>query len=180
MAELRHRGAMMDSTPLLNDAVQGFLQDAQVLLARSQECLQHLKLIDSDPDACHCLGETLDTLAHRARQFGMVEVAHYTLALQQLLAPGCQQGRLHGQSLPALAACLTLLDWQLELLDPLTGRLHMDSEEQQQLLGDLALSLGMPATRLCAPCQELGTLCAHPHAPGDQPEAPAISTDRQH
>lgn len=170
----------MDSTPLLNSAVQDFLQDAQVLLARSQECLQHLELIDSDPDACHCLNETLDTLAHRARQLELVEVAHYTLALQQLLAPGCHQGRLQGEALPALAACLTLLAWQLELVDPRTGRLNLDTEEQQQLLGELARALGLPATQMCAPCQEVGTFCTHPHTQGELPDAHALSVDRHH
>lgn len=78
---------MMDSAPLNNGALQDFLLDAQVWLTKTQECLQHLELIDNDPDACQCLNETLDTLARRADALGLLEVARYTAALQQLLAP---------------------------------------------------------------------------------------------
>jgi chemotaxis protein histidine kinase CheA len=166
---------MMDSTPLHNGAVQDFLQDAQVLLARSQECLQHLELIDNDADACHCLNETLDTLAQRADALGLVEVAHYTRTLQQLLAPACGQRHLHGEALPAVTACLTLLAWQLELVDTHSGRLDMDTEEQQQLLGELASLLGQPSGQMCAPCHATGSLCAHPH-PGDAQAPRAYST----
>ncbi|TFF40464.1 histidine kinase [Pseudomonas sp. RIT623] len=157
----------MDSTPLHNGAVPDFLQDAQVLLARAQECLQHLELIDNDADACHCLTETLDTLALRADALGLVEIAHYTRTLQQVLAPACAQQHLHGPALPALTACLTLLAWQLELVDPHCGRLDLDTEEQQQLLGELASLLGQPSGQLCAPCHAAGSLCTHPH-PGDR------------
>ncbi|QXH59207.1 histidine kinase [Pseudomonas maumuensis] len=170
----------MDSTPLHNAAVAAFLQDAQVLLARSQECLQHLELITNDPDACHSLNAALDTLARRAIALGLHEVAHHTLALQRLIAPACAQQHLHGDSLSALAACLTLLDWQLELLDPQTGRLDMDTEEQRHLLTELAITLGQPASQLCADCQESGVSCAHPHAQGASVEQSHAAADRQH
>ncbi|MDR2307989.1 MAG: hypothetical protein LBE53_12460 [Paucimonas sp.] len=153
----------MDSAPLHNSALQDFLLDAQVLLTKSQECTQHLELISNDPDACLCLNDTLDTLARRADALGLVEVAHYTRTLQQLLAPACSQRRLQGEALSALEACLTLLAWQLELVDPRTGRLNLDNEEQHQLLSDLAGALGQPATQLCAPCEGAGTYCIHPH-----------------
>ncbi|WP_194787607.1 histidine kinase [Pseudomonas sp. UFMG81] len=138
----------MDSTTLPNSALQEFLLDAQVLLVKSQECLQHLELIDNDPDACHCLNDSLDALARRADTLELREVSHYTRTLQQLLAPACRQQHLHGETLAILTACLTLLAWQLELLDPLTGRLNLDTEEQRSLLDELAHSLGQP----CAPC----------------------------
>lgn len=150
----------MDIAPLPSSALQGFLLDAQTLLSKAQECLQHLELIGNDPDACHCLDESLDLLALRADTLGLLEVAHYTRTLQQLLAPACRQRHLQGKTLPALAACLTLLAWQLELVDPLTGRLSLDSEEQHMLLNELASALGQP----CVPGLGTDANCASAHA----------------
>jgi hypothetical protein len=64
---------------------------------------------------------------------------------------------LQGKTLPALAACLTLLAWQLELVDLLTGRLSLDSEEQHLLLNELANALGQPC--LCPPNGQLHAAC---------------------
>lgn len=170
----------MDSTPLHYGAVQDFLQDAQALLSRSQECLLHLDLIDNDPDACLCLNESLETLAQRAHLLGLVEVAHYTFTLQQLLAPACGERHLHGEALPALKACLTLLAWQLELVDPISGRLGLDTEEQQVLLGELAAALGQPGGQPCTACEATGSLCDHPHPSPAQPGPPSSRPDRTH
>lgn len=171
---------MMDCTPQHSTALQDFLLDAQVLLTKSQECLQHLELIDNDPDACQCLGETLDLLARRADLLGLLEVAHYTRTLQQLLAPACNQRHLQGEALPALDACLTLLAWQLELVDPRTGRLGLDLQEQHLLLTELATSLGQPAAQLCEPCQEIGRFCSHPHAHGFDSDGNGATSDCEH
>jgi len=154
---------MMESTAFNSSALQDFLLDAQVLLTQSQECLQHLELIANDPDACHCLDNTLDTLARRASGLGLLEVAHYSCALQQLLAPACHQLHLHGKALPALAACLTLLEWQLELVDRQTGRLTLDASEQIKLLGELATALNQPFPQTCAPCHANDNACNQPH-----------------
>nr|WP_201170566.1 histidine kinase [Pseudomonas sp. S31] len=156
---------MMDSHPSNSSALQDFLLDAQVLLTQSQECLHHLELIDNDPDACHCLHNALDTLARRASDLGLVEVAHYAYGLQLLLAPACHQQRLLSEALPAVEACLTLLAWQLELVDIRTGRLNLDASEQTALLSDLANALGQPLPQVCAECKTLGSLCSHPHLP---------------
>jgi hypothetical protein len=142
---------MMDSTAQPNGALQDFLLDAQVLLSGAQECLQHLELIGNDPDACLCLDETLDTLAQRSDKLALGEVADFTRTLQQLLAPACTRQRLTGDVLPVLGACLTLLAWQLELLDPQTGHLGMDTEEQQLLFNELARLLAQPEPQTCAP-----------------------------
>ena len=170
----------MDCTPQHSTALQDFLLDAQVLLTKSQECLQHLELIDNDPDACQCLGETLDLLARRADPLGLLEVAHYTRTLQKLLAPACNQRHLQGEALPALDACLTLLAWQLELVDPRTGRLGLDLQEQHLLLTELATSLGQPAAQLCEPCQEVGRFCSHPHAHGLDSDGNGATSDCEH
>ncbi|MFJ4344079.1 histidine kinase [Pseudomonas sp. NPDC089401] len=154
----------MDSTVSINSALQDFLLDAQVLLTQSQECLQHLELIANDPDACHCLSHSLDTLASRASQLGLREVAHYASGLQQLLAPACHDRCLNNQALPVLDACLTLLAWQLELVDVRTGQLALDTCEQAALLRELAAALKQPLPQTCASCQEADRECAHPPA----------------
>lgn len=156
---------IMDTALSFDDALQGYLLDAQVLLTQAQECLQHLELIDNDPDACRCLDDTLESLARQATRLGLREVAHYTNALQQLLAPACHRGCLQREALPALGACLTLLAWQLELLDTRTGRLNLDIGEQLVLLSDLAKVVKQPFVQACTSCDEHGSTCLHPHAP---------------
>ncbi len=146
-----------------DDALQGFLLDAQVLLTQAQECLQHLELIDNDPDACRCLDNALDNLARQATRLGLREVAHYSTALQQLLAPACHGGCLQRKALPAVGACLTLLAWQLELVDTRTGRLNLDIGEQLVLLSELAKAMQQPFEPACASCDEAGNVCIHPH-----------------
>lgn len=167
---------MIDSALSFDDALQAFLLDAQVLLSQAQECLQHLELIDNDLDACHCLDNALDSLARQATHLGLREVAHYTTALQQLLAPACHGGCLQREALPAIGACLTLLAWQLELVDPHTGRLNLDIGEQLVLLGELAKVVQQPFEQACTSCNEQGSVCIHPHtetADDTQPGRPS-------
>lgn len=148
---------------LSNTAIlQDFLLDAQVLLNESQECLQHLELISNDADACHCLSKALETLARRADASGVLEIAHYASALHRLLAPGCTSRNLPQGALPALADCLTLLAWQLELVDERTGHLNLDSSEQHLLLVTLAGVLDQPLPQACALCDEDERHCVHP------------------
>ncbi|MBH3427385.1 histidine kinase [Pseudomonas alkylphenolica] len=142
----------MVNESLNSSVLQDFLLDAQVLLTQAEECLQHLNLIDNDPDACHCLNDTLATLVDRARLLGLVEVASYSQQLQQLLEATHHSAHLPGSALPALEECLTLLAWQLELIDPRTGRLSLDTDEQVVLLDNLAaalhpVSIARPAAR---------------------------------
>ncbi|HDS1761605.1 histidine kinase [Pseudomonas sp. FW306-2-2C-D06B] len=153
----------MDTALSFDEALQNYLLDAQILLTQAQECLQHLELIDNDPDACRCLDSTLDNLARQATRLGLREVAHYTNALQQLLAPACHRGRLQREALPALEACLTLLAWQLELVDARTGRLSLDIGEQLVLLKNLAKVVQQPIAPSCASCDEQGSVCLHSH-----------------
>ncbi|BDM24016.1 histidine kinase [Pseudomonas sp. LRP2-20] len=151
----------MDSSVSNIGTLQEFLLDAQVLLTQSQECLQHLELIANDPDACRCLNNALETLARRASALGLLEVAHYASVLQQLLAPACQHQCLGNDALPTLNACLTLLAWQLELIDVHTGRLALDTCEQVALLNELATALNQPLPQTCAPCHDNGSNCVH-------------------
>ncbi|WP_085625506.1 MULTISPECIES: histidine kinase [unclassified Pseudomonas] len=168
----------MDSALSFDDALQGFLLDAQVLLTQAQECLQHLELIDNDPDACRCLDNALDSLARQATHLGLREVAHYTTALQQLLAPACHSGCLQREALPAVGACLTLLAWQLELVDPCTGRLNLDIGEQLVLLGELAKVVQQPLAQACTHCDEQGNVCIHPHDETADSTPPGRSSPR--
>ncbi|MQG96384.1 histidine kinase [Pseudomonas sp. MN1F] len=154
----------MDSSVSNFDTLQDFLLDAQVLLTQSQECLQHLELISNDPDACQCLNNTLQSLARRASALGLFEVAHYASLLHQLLAPACKQQRLDNAALPRLNACLTLLAWQLELVDVHTGRLALDTCEQVTLLSELATALHQPLPQTCASCDDNRNNCMHPHS----------------
>ncbi|MDR6715449.1 hypothetical protein J2W83_005094 [Pseudomonas hunanensis] len=151
---------MMDSTPLPPSVLQDFLLNAQVWLNTADECLQHLHLIVNDADACRCLDDTLANLAVRADSLGLIEVADYTFALRNLLAPVCCHGHLLPDVLPHVQACLDLLAWQLELVDPQTGRLNLDTSEQTQLLDALTSVLEQPPAQTCAP----GHACSHPIA----------------
>ncbi|WP_422416678.1 histidine kinase [Pseudomonas sp. GZD-222] len=150
----------MAKESLNSGALQDFLVDAQVLLTQAQECLQHLELIDNDPDACHCLNDTLAALVTRAQCLGLVEVASYGRQLQHLLDNAQNPACLPGSALPALEECLTLLAWQLELVDPCTGRLSLDTDEQVVLLDNLAAALNPTST--CASCSSSMTPCEHP------------------
>ncbi|MGH8379506.1 histidine kinase [Pseudomonas sp.] len=150
----------MANESLNSSVLQDFLVDAQVLLTQAEECLQHLELIDNDPDACHCLNDTLATLVTRAQSLGLVEVASYSTQLQHLLDTAQNPARLPGSALPALEECLTLLAWQLELVDPCTGRLGLDTDEQVVLLDNLAAALN--PTSACTSCASSMTPCEHP------------------
>ncbi|WP_191831927.1 histidine kinase [Pseudomonas fluorescens] len=163
----------MANESLNSSALQDFLVDAQVLLTQAEECLQHLELIDNDPDACHCLNDTLATLVTRAQTLGLVEVASYSKQLQHLLETAHNPSRLPGSALPALEECLTLLAWQLELVDPRTGRLGLDTDEQVVLLDNLAAALN--PTSACTSCSASMTPCEHPrHAPHEAAARPTM------
>lgn len=49
--------------------------------------------------------------------------------------------QLHDQALEALHACLTLLAWQLELIDTRTGELALDDTEQTTLIATVTLQI---------------------------------------
>lgn len=152
----------MANESLNSSVLQDFLVDAQVLLTQAEECLHHLELIDNDPDACHCLNSTLGTLVTRAKSLGLVEVASYSQQLQHLLESVHNPAQLPGSALPAVVECLTLLAWQLELIDLRTGRLSLDTSEQVALLDNLAAALH--PTSSCASCTSSMIPCDHlPH-----------------
>ncbi|MHA6193925.1 histidine kinase [Pseudomonas wadenswilerensis] len=139
---------------MLNDsqdvnALQDFLDDAQTLLNRAQECLQHFQLIGEDADASDCLIRTLGSLRDKARCQEQAQVADFCEQLCTLLAPAECRNRLHGPALAIIEACLCLLAWQVELVDPCDGTLNLDVEEQEELLGCLDTAL-QAATQRCS------------------------------
>ena len=125
-----------------------FMVDAQIMLTQSQECLQHLELIDSDRDASECMVVTLNTLARRAQACSLNVISGFCQQINFLVNLAEPHGRLRGDALKALSNCLTLLAWQLELIDPLTGQLSLDESEQITLIGELACALGVDDLRL--------------------------------
>jgi hypothetical protein len=131
------------------DTYGQFLIESQALLHKSEECLSHLELIGEDEDAIACLLATLDKLTAQAEQASVDCIADFSRQLGQLL-------RAHGtgstDALPTLKRCLTLISWQLELIDPRTGELPLDSDEQQELLDKFAgVCRASTATADCAP-----------------------------
>ncbi|MDG9884485.1 histidine kinase [Pseudomonas sp. GD04058] len=134
---------MLNDTPDMS-AVQDFLGEAHLLLSRGQECLQHFQQIGEDADASHCLIHTLASLRDRARSVGLLEIADFCAALVALLEPAEYRNRLHGPALGILEACLCLLAWQVELIDPYSGTLNLDAEEQRELLDSLENILRAP------------------------------------
>jgi len=123
------------------NSLQIFVHDAEQLLVMADDCLAHLRLISNDADACRCLLHALSTLGKRAAAAGVEEVGAYTERLHHLLSAACRQRRLAAPVVRCAQACLTLLAWQLELLDPITRRVDLDEHEQHGLLDELAKAL---------------------------------------
>ncbi|WP_459206146.1 histidine kinase [Pseudomonas sp. MLB6B] len=122
-------------------SLQLFVHDAEQLLVMADDCLAHLRLIANDADACRCLLHALGTLGKRAAAAGAEEVGAYAERLHQLLSAACRQHQLAVPVVRCAQACLTLLAWQLELLDPITRRVDLDEREQHGLLDELANAL---------------------------------------
>ncbi|KPX12309.1 Uncharacterized protein ALO71_02437 [Pseudomonas amygdali pv. dendropanacis] len=115
-----------------------FLSTSQALLYKSEECLSHLELIPNDEDATGCLLTTLRTLAQEAEAARVPCIAEFSRQLCQLLKSGDQANELSQETLLTVKNCLMLMSWQVELLDPQTGELTMDNNEQLELLEKLA------------------------------------------
>ncbi|MDR0281484.1 MAG: hypothetical protein LBJ37_26790 [Paucimonas sp.] len=138
---------MLNDSPDVS-ALRVFLGDAQSLLNRAQECLQHFQLIGEDADASDCLIHTLASLSDKARGLGLTQIADFCSQLCALLAPVERRNHLHGAALAIIEACLSLLAWQVELIDPYDGTLNLDAEEQRELLQGLDNAL-LTVTQRC-------------------------------
>lgn len=111
-----------------------FIVEAETLLARTEECLSHLQLISNDPDAIDCLLSTLLKLASKADALALAAVSEFSLHIHGLLNHALNHMELHDEALDALKDCLTLIAWQLELIDQNTGQLSLDETEQTTLI----------------------------------------------
>ena len=138
---------MLNERKNWNPRLPEFLIEAETLLAKSEECLAHLQLIKNDPDAIHCLLGTLLTLANRAHVLALGDICTFARSIHAVLSRVQGQVNLHDQALDALKECLTLIAWQLELVDLYTGDLRLDSTEQASLLEAFIAQIdGVPCT----------------------------------
>ena len=115
-------------------ALPEFLLEAEKLLAKSHECLNHLHLIRNDSDAIDCMKISLAKLAEKADGLALQAISEFSRHIQYLIANAVSPVQLHDQALDALHDCLTLLAWQLELIDIRTGELGLDDSEQTSLI----------------------------------------------
>ena len=122
-----------------------FLVEAETLLAKSEECLNHLQLISNDKDAIDCMLGTLLKLAGRAEALALEAISEFSLHIYNLLNLNQGHVDLHEQALDALRDCFTLMAWQLELVDPKTGQLSLDESEQAALLEAFAAHMDQDA-----------------------------------
>ena len=132
---------MMNNANEWQTALPEFLLEAEMLLAKSQECLNHLHLIRNDSDAIDCMKISLSKLAEKAEGLALQAISEFSRHIQNLIANAACPMELHDQALKALHDCLTLLAWQLELIDTRTGELALDDSEQTKLIATVTLQI---------------------------------------
>ncbi|WET09099.1 MULTISPECIES: hypothetical protein [unclassified Pseudomonas] len=132
---------MMNSANEWQTALPEFLLEAEKLLSKSEECLSHLHLIRNDSDAIDCMKFSLTSLAEKADDLALRAISEFSRHIQYLIANAESPLQLHDQALDALNNCLTLLAWQLELIDTRTGELRLDESEQTSLIATVTLQI---------------------------------------
>jgi hypothetical protein len=131
----------MNSANEWQTALPDFLLEAEKLLSKSEECLSHLHLIRNDSDAIECMNYSLTKLAEKADDLALQAISEFSRHIQYLIANAENPLQLHDQALEALHNCLTLLAWQLELIDTRTGELSLDENEQTSLIATVTLQI---------------------------------------
>jgi len=131
----------MNSANEWQTALPDFLLEAEKLLSKSEECLSHLHLIRNDSDAIDCMNYSLTKLAEKADDLALQAISEFSRHIQYLIANAENPLQLHDQALEALHNCLTLLAWQLELIDTRTGELSLDDNEQTSLIATVTLQI---------------------------------------
>ena len=132
---------MMNSANEWQTTLPEFLLEAETLLTKSEECLTHLHLIRNDSDAIDCMTVSLTQLAEKADSLALRAISEFSRHIQYLIANAENPLQLHDQALKALHDCLTLLAWQLELIDTRTGELTLDESEQTTLIATVTLQI---------------------------------------
>ena len=132
---------MMNDGKEWQDALPEFLLEAEMLLAKSEECLNHLHLIRNDNDAIDCMKNSLVKLAEKADAMALPAIGNFSRHIQDLISNAQSPMQLHDTALAALHDCLTLLAWQLELIDTRTGELPLDESEQTALIATVTLQI---------------------------------------
>ncbi len=132
---------MMNSANEWQTTLPEFLLEAELLLAKSEECLYHLHLIRDDRDAIDCMKVSRSKLAEKADCLARRAISEFSRHIQYLIANAASPMQLHDKALDALHACLSLLAWQLELIDARTGELGMDDSEQATLIATVTLQI---------------------------------------
>lgn len=121
-----------------------FLLEAEALLAKSEECLNHLHLIKNDQDAIDCMLGTLLKLAQKADALALHSVCEFSRHIHSLLDQPQHPLDMNQSILCTLKDCFTLMAWQFELIDPVTGKLSLDDSEQVKLIETLAMQIETP------------------------------------
>ena len=127
-------------------ALPEFLLEAEMLLAKSEECLSHLHLIRNDNDAIDCMKSSLAKLSVKADAMALRPIGEFSSHIQDLISNAACPMQLHDQALSALHDCLTLLAWQLELIDARTGQLGLDDSEQIALIASVSQQIPQRGT----------------------------------
>ena len=127
-------------------ALPEFLLEAEMLLAKSEECLSHLHLIRNDNDAIDCMKSSLAKLSVKADAMALRPIGEFSRHIQDLISNAACPMQLHDQALSALHDCLTLLAWQLELIDARTGQLGLDDSEQIALIASVSQQIPQRGT----------------------------------
>jgi len=138
-----------------NQRLPEFLIEAETLLAKSEECLSHLQLINNDKDAIDCMLSTLLKLANKTNALALEAVSEFSLHIHGLLSHAQNHMELHDQALDALKDCFTLMAWQLELVDHTTGQLSLDNSEQTSLIEAFAFQVGQSPDQALAASRPL-------------------------
>lgn len=126
-----------------------FLIEAERLLVKSEDCLNHLQLIKNDRDAIDCMLGNLLKLGKKAEAQAIRGLSELSLHIHDLLEQSHAPMDLDEQFLKALKECFILMAWQLELIDPVTGQLDLDENEHTDLMRVLAEQIDQ---RNSAPC----------------------------